>query len=99
MGNSAPKRGKEPWHAVSIVPHGRACPIALTFRGKRFLAAEAPTLPLDGCTALTTCTCVYRHYTDRRAGPRRESEESGLQRTPPANEQRVKRGRREDDKK
>jgi hypothetical protein len=99
MGNSVPKRSKEPWHAVSIVPRGKACPLALTLRGKRFLAAEAPNLPLEGCAALVTCTCTYKHYSDRRSGPRRESEASGLQRAPPATDKRVKRGRREDDQK
>ena len=55
------------YHAVSIEPHSHACPAAMTLRGKRFLAAEAMSLPIADCDA-TICQCTYKHYPDRRDG-------------------------------
>lgn len=55
-----------PFHAVAVSP-GRngACAAAMTCAGKRFLAMNAPTLPLRGCDA-AQCQCRYVHYDDRR---------------------------------
>jgi hypothetical protein len=44
----------------------------MALRAKRFLARDAPVLPLQGCTLSAACNCIYRHYTDRRAGSRRD---------------------------
>ena len=65
-----------PFHAVSILSPLHNCAAAREFEGKRFLAAEAPRLPLPGCTA-ATCTCRYAHHEDRRQGPRRSSDVTG----------------------
>jgi hypothetical protein len=59
-----------PYHAVSIHSPFKGCVAAQELAGKRFLATEAPQLPLAACTA-ATCTCRYAHHNDRRAGPRR----------------------------
>ena len=86
------------WHAVSVLPGARACADALALCGKRFLSgSEAPALPLPGCSAPATCKCVYKHHEDRRAGPRRADERSGIGRAPAKEEKRKKRGRRESD--
>jgi hypothetical protein len=61
----------EPWSAVRIATHGDTCARAVAMRDKRLLARDAPALPLKGCTMSATCKCIYRHYSDRRAGPRR----------------------------
>ena len=61
----------EPWSAVRIATHGETCTRAVAMRDKRLLARDAPALPLKGCTMSATCKCIYRHYADRRAGPRR----------------------------
>lgn len=53
------------WHAVSIKPCTKACAAALKAEGVRFLAQDAPRLPLAGCDS-SACTCRYRHYDDRR---------------------------------
>jgi hypothetical protein len=66
-------------------------------KGQRFLSADAPRLPLLACTSPETCHCVYRKYADRRAGPRRETESSGLRRSSPNPERRISRGRRKTD--
>ena len=87
----------EPWSAVRLVPHGDACARATALHDKRFLAREAPALPLKGCTLSAACNCTYKHYVDRRAGPRRDEEVSGkrIVRTPV--ERRGARGRRGSD--
>jgi len=59
------------WHAVKVGLQGTSCALATLCRRERFLASEAPALPLPGCDRPETCPCTYRHYTDRRAGPRR----------------------------
>jgi hypothetical protein len=67
----------EPWSAVRIVTHGPACARATALHDKRFLAREAPALPLKGCVLASTCNCMYKHYVDRRSGPRRDQEVPG----------------------
>ncbi len=61
------------WHAITIVGSGSACAAAEACRGKRFLSAEAPRLPLADCD-VKRCDCRYRHYADRRGSPRRRDE-------------------------
>lgn len=60
------------YHAVSIKPGSYACSAVNEIAGQRFLAREAPELPLPGCTA-TNCGCHFVHYPDRRAGKDRRS--------------------------
>lgn len=68
-----------PWHAVGIVSTRPGCPVCGPYKGVRFLAREAPALPLKGCPDPRACQCVYRHYEDRRAGPRRAAERRAFQ--------------------
>lgn len=72
--SSLPKRS--PWHAVSIVPGKDACPAVKELGRKRWLSAEAPRLPIPGCTA-SRCDCRYKHHADRRSGPRRSVDREG----------------------
>jgi hypothetical protein len=90
-------RQKQPWHSVSVVPRGEACPGVMALREKRFLPRDAPALPLKDCARGGKCVCVYRHFDDRRAGPRRAAELTGIRGTRVAREQRTSRGRRESD--
>ena len=86
------------WSAVSIVPGGTGCEAALALKGRRFLATEAPRIPLAECTSVQSCRCVYRKYADRRAGPRRAEDHSGMRRvTQSGTERRIGRGRRSTD--
>ncbi len=68
------ERGKKTsdarYHAVSIVLPSNVCEAAKALIDKRFLAAEAPIFPVDGCDE-ASCSCGYRHFGDRRDGPRR----------------------------
>ncbi len=57
------------FHAVSIHPSAEGCLAAEAIRGERFLSAEAPSLPLEACTA-AACNCRYAHHADRRCGTR-----------------------------
>lgn len=85
------------WSAVSIVCTSASCAAAQALKGRRYLSADAPRLPLTDCPLSETCPCVYRKYADRRAGPRREAEDSGLRRSSPQPERRRNRGRRSTD--
>lgn len=71
-------RGK--WHAVAIVCERYGCEAARALMATRFLASEAPRLPVTGCTAPEWCACKYKHYSDRRGAPRRKEDISGLRR-------------------
>jgi hypothetical protein len=66
-----------PFHSVSIRPRGAACEIVRRIAGERFLAADAPLLPLPGCTR-RDCRCVYEHFDDRRLIDRRALEVPGM---------------------
>jgi hypothetical protein len=67
----SPGRGTS-FHAVSIKPGAYACTQANELAGERFLATEAPEVPLEGCTS-TNCECHFVHHTDRRTGKERRS--------------------------
>lgn len=56
-----------PYGASSIVVRENACDAVKKIEGLRYLhkTGITPKLPLPECT-LTTCTCRYEKYTDRR---------------------------------
>jgi hypothetical protein len=60
-----------PFHAVTVKFRKNACEAVRQLEAKRFLAKEAPRLPLPNCTA-KNCGCRYVHYDDRRGEDRRE---------------------------
>ena len=92
------KKTTSRWSAVSIVPGSGSCEAALTLKGRRFLGAEAPRIPLAECPRAESCRCTYRKYADRRAGPRRTEEHTGMRRTTSGGpERRIGRGRRSTD--
>jgi len=64
-------------HAVTIEANANACEAARDLVGQRFLAREAPPLPLPDCD-VSECPCRYRHYQDRRQGTRRSEDEGGV---------------------
>ena len=79
---SNPSRSKTPirtarklFHGVSIHADGLgACEAARSLEKVRFLADEAPMLPLSDCSNPAGCRCKYQHYDDRRTEARRESD-------------------------
>ncbi len=82
------KGAPQNWHAVTIHCGEVSCASALAMKHKRFLSRETPPrLPLPGCSRPASCRCRYRHFDDRREGPRREGETgmSGRRRVPAIN--------------
>ncbi len=53
------------WQAVTIRPSLESCAAAIEQRGRRYLATEAPDLPLPGCD-VTKCGCRFKNHEDRR---------------------------------
>ena len=54
------------FHAVAIKYSEDACDAAKAMTGRRFLASEAPELPLKKCD-FDDCRCKFSHYQDRRS--------------------------------
>lgn len=54
------------YHAVSIHCAESACDAAKALSGQRFLASDAPRLPLPDCDA-GQCRCYFAHHNDRRS--------------------------------
>jgi hypothetical protein len=97
----APRAGRPapeslPFRAVSVAPTRASCPAAVAIRDKRFLVAEAPTLPLPMCTWPLSCPCKLKVHDDRRARPRRESAADELKKA--RKERRQTTGRRATDR-
>ncbi|MEP7275673.1 MAG: hypothetical protein ABI812_04910 [Betaproteobacteria bacterium] len=88
-----PKAPPNPWHAVSVQGGDSACDAARRMRGVRFLAAEAPRIPLAQCASPARCKCIYRHHADRRANLRRIADR-GMYGRPAPVERRAPRDRR-----
>jgi hypothetical protein len=93
------KKPSTKWHAVTVVLHESSCAAAALCRYTRFLASQAPRLPLPNCPTPETCPCTYRHYDDRRKGPRRSADiGGGLASAKPDVNRRASSGRRTNDK-
>ena len=90
------KAPSEPFHAVAVKTSGRCCAAARKLSGQRFLADEAPMLPLPGCDA-ASCKCSYHHFADRRIGPRRDPDDPKSKRRALA-DSRQNKGRRIEDR-
>jgi hypothetical protein len=93
---AAPKQVR-PFQAISIYCGTKTCPMARRFRDHRFLAKDAPQLPLAGCTLASACECRFLKHKDRRAERRRFVDFATLRRDF-AQERRQRAGRRETDK-
>lgn len=86
-----------PFQAIAIYRGLESCDTARKFSEHRFLAREAPTLPLPGCTMSQTCQCRYLKFRDRRAEARRLNDFSAATRMFSQTERRGFRGRRRTD--
>jgi hypothetical protein len=62
--------------SVQIRTRGGACGAARALEGQRFLAKDAPSLPLSDCTS-GQCSCSFTKLSDRRTDGRR-LEQGGL---------------------
>ncbi len=87
------------WHAVTVVLRETSCAAAALCRNSKFLSGQAPKLPLPACPHPEACQCTYRHFEDRRCGPRRNAEVNpSLGDTKPDTNRRKQGGRRARDK-
>ena len=67
---SQPTKAGGRFGAVEIRARSGACDSARALEGQRFLAKNAPTLPLPDC-ATTQCSCSFAKLSDRRTDGRR----------------------------
>lgn len=74
LASKADQTSVSPFHAVEIRYTNHACQAAQDTRGKRYVSAEAPILPLGQCDRPDQCQCRYQHHEDRRAGSRRDAD-------------------------
>jgi len=96
-GDERREAGRRKYAAVSIQSFGRGCEAATALRGRRFLAGEAPSLPLPECGS-ERCGCRYFHHVDRRTGNLDRRRAGGGHEAPAsADEQRDGSGRRAKD--
>ena len=89
------RRVVNPHHALSIEPGPKCCDKARELKNQRFLASEAPTLPLRQCETVS-CTCRYAHHSDRRRTKGRR-DQLRIRRGHELNDRREGSGRRADD--
>ena len=85
------------YHSVSIRLGGNACTAAKEIQGERFLASEAPHMPLPDCD-VSDCQCRFVHFKDRRTKDDRRNPYSGTMGVATGNlkqEQRTGKDRRE----
>jgi hypothetical protein len=74
-GKTPIRTARKLFHGVSIHTDGlSACDAARGLENVRFLADDAPMLPLSDCSNPAGCRCKYQHYDDRRTEARRESD-------------------------
>jgi hypothetical protein len=85
------------FQAISIYRGTTACPTAKRFSEHRFLAKDAPQLPLVGCTMASTCQCRYLKHKDRRSDRRRLLDFSASSRNFLGQDRRQRIGRRSSD--
>jgi len=98
VNNDGGMKPQTQWHAVSILFHGYGCEAVRMLGDQRFLASQAPRLPLAGCPAVEACRCKYKHHEDRRGSTRRREDRLGLpQRRHTGAERRVASTRRQSD--
>lgn len=72
QGERADNQAVFPYRGVAIRPGKNGCASARRLDERRFLAQEAPRLPLLNCDA-SVCQCRYSHFEDRRQHQRRSS--------------------------
>jgi hypothetical protein len=61
------------FYAVAVVADEHACPAALAAADQRYLAQEAPRIPLPQCTKPLQCQCRLARFNDRRKTDRRDA--------------------------
>jgi hypothetical protein len=86
-----------PFQAIAIYRGVNCCAVARKFSEHRFLAKDAPGLPLLGCSMPERCECRYLKYKDRRGDARRLVDFGLAARLFDGKERRARNGRRSTD--
>ena len=86
-----------PFQAIAIYRGVVCCEMARKFGEHRFLAKDAPALPLQGCSMRERCECRYLKYKDRRGEARRLVDFGMSARVFDGRERRARKGRRSTD--
>jgi peptidoglycan/LPS O-acetylase OafA/YrhL len=68
------KKSKPRYRGAEVIATAGACDAARSLKNVRLLSGDVPVLPLKTCDRPAACRCMYRHFDDRRQGPRREFE-------------------------
>jgi hypothetical protein len=84
---------ESPFKCVVIKPCTHPCKSARDYQTKPILAKDAPTLPLQGCNAIT-CKCSFERHEDRRMGEDRRDKQDARRALIYANKRMVKDRRR-----
>jgi len=85
-----------PYHAVSIATGSGCCKAVAELKARRFLASDAPSVPLPACNA-ASCSCRYIHFDDRRTDDDRRVLMQDLRGGRATRERRLGQGRRAND--
>jgi hypothetical protein len=93
----SPAAPLRPFQAIAIHRGVPCCELARKFGEHRFLAKDAPALPLRGCTMPERCQCRYLKYKDRRTEARRMVDFGLAARLFDGKERRARNGRRSTD--
>jgi hypothetical protein len=88
-----PKYPPDDYHCVELRHRRDACDAVKRIGGMRFLAGEAPEIPLPGCDT-AKCFCRYVHHADRRNSDRRNPYPLQASAPPASGDRRTKRDRR-----
>ncbi|MCP5472417.1 MAG: hypothetical protein H7A18_10135 [Sinobacteraceae bacterium] len=86
------------YQAVSVLACPHACAAACQVQGQRFLARQAPQLPLADCARPSTCRCRYQKFVDRRSSQQRSPYNNPMALGYASHEKRRNRGRRAGDR-
>ena len=68
------RTARQIFHGVAIKPGTGGCIAAQDLSRLRYLADDAPLLPLADCPNPAACVCTYEHFEDRRTLSRRDSD-------------------------
>jgi hypothetical protein len=85
------------YQCVEVIAAVNGCDAARSYKGIRLLSVDAPRLPLATCDRPSECKCIYRHFSDRRQGPRRENDHATIRADHRGPERRKRLGRRDSD--
>lgn len=86
------------YQAVGVIACSRACQAVAQVQGQRFLARQAPRLPLPDCDRAASCSCRFEKYADRRSVAQRSPYNNASGFTYGGTERRRLRGRRAGDR-